>query len=150
MANKTITSSPTVISDKTGIVSSVAQKKSYTDLNLNLTLHPFNKDIVSLKDDAAIKNSVKNLILTNFFERPFQAELGSNLKGLLFEPADAITELALEDNITAVLSKEPRIGIVYVEVNDRPNDNSYMVTLKFKIKQSDELVDLELVLRRLR
>ncbi len=55
-----------------------ARKKGYSDLDLKLTLHPFRKDIVPLKDSEAVKNAVKNLILTNFFERPFQPSVGAN------------------------------------------------------------------------
>ena len=73
----------------------VSRKKPWRDLDLSLKIHPIRKDIIPLKDDAAIKNAVKNLLISNFFERPFQPTLGANLRGLLFEPADAITKLDL-------------------------------------------------------
>jgi len=150
MATIQRTSSPVNISDKTGNNSNVSRKKGYSDLDLKLTKHPFRKDITPLRDDAAVKNAVKNLILTNFFERPFQPDLGSNLRALLFEPADSITELAMEDNIKKVLIKEPRIKVYGVSVVDKPNDNSYTVTIKFKIKQIDLQTQVSVVLRRLR
>lgn len=142
--------SPYTLSDKTIRSSSIARQKGYSDLDLSLRLHPIRKDIVPLKDDQALKNSVKNLILTNFFERPFQSNLGGNLRGILFEPADAITELALEDNIKRVLKKEPRIKTLFVEVTDLADNNAYRITVKFLIKQFDTASQVEIVLRRLR
>ncbi len=147
-------SSPNRLSDRSSSGSyknsTIARVKGYSDLDLSLKLHPIRKDIVPLKDDQALKNSVKNLILTNFYERPFQFELGANLRGLLFEPADAITELALEDNIKRVLKKEPRIKTTEVEVIDLPDQNSYRISVKFLIKQFDSSSSIEIVLRRLR
>lgn len=124
--------------------------KGYSDLDLSLRLHPIRKDIIALKDDQAVKNAVKNLILTNFYERPFQLGLGANLRGLLFEPADAITELALEDNIKRVLKEEPRIEATFVEVVDLADRNAYRITVKFNIKQFDSEAEVEIVLKRLR
>lgn len=148
-------SSPAFLSDRsvggdTKRISSVSLDKHYSDLDLSLRLHPIRKDIIPLRDDQALKNSVKNLILTNFFERPFQAGLGGNLKGLLFEPADAITELAIEDNIKRVLKKEPRIEVIKVEAIDLSERNAYRISVKFNIKQFDSTANVEVVLKRLR
>jgi len=124
--------------------------KGYSDLDLSLKLHPIRKDIIALKDDQAVKNAVKNLILTNFYERPFQLGLGANLRGLLFDPADAITELALEDNIKRVLKQEPRVKATFVNVTDLADRNAYRITVKFNIKQFDSEEEVEIVLKRLR
>jgi len=128
----------------------VSRKKGYSDIDLKLTLHPIRKDIIPLKDDAAIKNAVKHLILTNFFERPFQPSLGANLRGLLFEPADTITELAMEDGIKIALKNEPRIKVIGVSVEDISDRNAYRITAKFYIKEYDQPATVEIVLRRLR
>jgi len=139
------------LSDKTGVVSTTARSKPYSDLNLKLTLHPVRKDIMSLKDDAAIKNSVKNLLLTNFFERPFQPDLGANLRALLFEPADVITRVALRDTIKNVLNeREPRISDVTVLVENEDAKNAYRVTVGFNIKQIEKTETVEIILKRLR
>ncbi len=143
------TTSPLNLSDNSRSAL-VARKKGYSDIDLSLKLHPIRKDIMPLRDDAAVKNSVKNLILTNFYERPFQPALGANLRGILFEPADAITELALEDNIARILKEETRIELIYLSVDDIPDKNAYRITLKFLIKQTDVESDVEIVLRRLR
>ena len=149
-----ITTSPEILSDRSvrgnTRASTVARKKGYSDLDLKLTRHKIRKDIIPLRDDQAVKNAVKNLILTNFFERPFQPNVGPNLRGLLFEPADVITELALEDNIKRVLKRETRIDVSFVEVIDLSDRNAYRITVKFNIKQLDQSAEVEIVLRRLR
>ena len=70
--------------------------RSFKDLDLNFTIHPIRKDINTHKNEYAIINSVKNLVLTNHYERPFQPEIGSNIRRLLFENVDAITAAQIE------------------------------------------------------
>jgi|SRR6056300_1179266 len=129
----------------------VSRRKQYTDLDLSLKLHPIRKDIISLKDDEAIKNSVRHLIITNFFERPFQPTLGGNLRGLLFEPADTITKNALQRNIIRVLKVyEPRIQVFRVIVEDLADQNAYRISVTYNIKEYDTKQDVEIRLQRLR
>lgn len=138
-------------SDKTGNVSITSRRKGYSDLNLSLQLHPTRKDIIPLRDDAAVKNAVKNLVLTSHYERPFHPELGGNMRGLLFEPADTITQLAIKDNIKKILADhEPRINKVRVFIEDQADRNSYRITISFNIKQDDSQAEVEILLRRLR
>tara|TARA_R110000782_G_scaffold104469_3_gene192171 strand:- start:465 stop:896 length:432 start_codon:yes stop_codon:yes gene_type:complete len=138
-------------SDKSGQVSITSVKSRYSDLNLQMIPHPLKKDIIPLKDDAAVKNAVRNLLLTNFFERPFNPTMGANLRGLLFEPNDAITRLAIEDGIRNVLEQyEPRIENINIIVKTTPNENEYRIVLVFSIKENDSVQDLEINLRRLR
>lgn len=149
-------SSPTILSDrsisgdlkKARITSRV---KGWRDLDLSLTLHPIRKDIIPLKDDNAIKNSVKNLLLSNFYERPFSRDIGANLRALLFEPADAITNIALRENIASVIGKyEQRVSILGIEIKYQEDSNAYNITVIFKIKEFDTNESVEIVLRRLR
>jgi phage baseplate assembly protein W len=129
----------------------VAKKKSWSDLDLSLKIHPIRKDIISLKDDAAIKNAVKNLLVSNFYERPFQDDLGANLRGLLFEPAGLFTEIMLRDNIKNVLDNhEPRIRVTSIDVIDNTQANSYGIIVNFKIKEFDQATSVNIELRRLR
>ena len=129
----------------------VSQKRGWADLDLSLKLHPIRKDIIPLKDDKAIKNAVRNLLITNFFERPFGSSKGANLRGLLFEPADGITRMAIRDNVRRVLTQhEPRIQILSISVTNQSDDNAYNILLHFKIKEFDLEQEVEIVLRRLR
>ena len=73
-----------------------ARRKEFRDLDLSLTLHPTKKDIAAVKDLEAVKHSVKNLVLTNFNERPFHPELGGNVRALLFEPLNMFTAMNIQ------------------------------------------------------
>jgi phage baseplate assembly protein W len=129
----------------------VSRKKPWRDLDLSLKIHPIRKDIIPLKDDAAIKNAVRNLLVSNFYERPFQDDLGANLRGLLFEPAGIITTIQLRDSIRRVLNKyEPRIAVTSIDITDLSQNNSYKIKVKFKIKEYDSAEAVEIILRRLR
>jgi len=129
----------------------VSRKKPWRDLDLSLKIHPIRKDIIPLKDDAAIKNAVKNLLVTNFYERPFQDDLGANLRGLLFEPSGFLTEIQLRDNIRNVINKyEPRVKINNIDITDDIDNNSYTIFVNFLIKEYDTESSVEIVLRRLR
>jgi|TARA_B100001094_G_scaffold58104_1_gene53558 phage baseplate assembly protein W len=129
----------------------VSKKKPWRDLDLSLKIHPIRKDIIPLKDDVAIKNAVKNLLISNFFERPFQDDLGANLRGLLFEPAGFITEIQLRDNIRTVLNKyEPRVRVTNIDITDLSQQNAYKIIVNFKIKEYDSAASVEIILRRLR
>ena len=129
----------------------VSRKKGHSDLDLSLKLHPIRKDLNVLKDDNAIKNAVKNLLISNAFERPFQPELGANLRGLLFEPADAITKIAIKQNILDVINNhEPRVKTLSIGINDLSDQNAYRITVRFLIKEYDAQDSVEILLRRLR
>ena len=138
------------LSDSAG-QSLVSRKKGWADLDLSLTPHPIRKDIIPLKDNKAIVNAVKNLLQTNFYERPFQSTLGANLRGLLFEPNDAITRIVIRENIREVLSVyEPRISLQGLYIEEASQGNSYKITVEFQIKESSAVAEVEIVLRRLR
>ena len=149
-------SSPTILSDKSisGDIKKArvtSRVKGWRDLDLSLTLHPIRKDIIPLKDDNAIKNSVKNLLISNFYERPFSRDVGANLRALLFEPADSITKIALKENIRRVIQKyEPRVALRDIEIKYQDDSNAYNITVIFKIKEFDTNESVEIVLRRLR
>ena len=129
----------------------VSKKKPHRDLDLSLKIHPIRKDIIPLKDDAAIKNAIKNLLITNFYERPFQDDLGANLRGLLFEPAGILTNIELREQIRFVVEKyEQRVAIRSIDIIDNADRNEYRINVRFKIKEFDSNDSVEIVLRRLR
>ena len=131
--------------------SNVAAESLYTDLDMSLSLHPTLKDIRPLTDVMAVKNSVKNLILTNFSERPFQPKLGSNVTGLLFEPADQFTAIQMKKEIHRLLKDhEPRINAVKLQILDDVDANAYRVTVGFNVIFSNTATEVSLALQRLR
>jgi phage baseplate assembly protein W len=102
-------------------------------------------------DIDAVKNSVRNLILSNYFDRPFQPALGSNVSAFLFEPADNFTISAMREEIKRVLKKfEPRVDSVTVEVIDNSDRNAYDITVGFRVIALDQRVDMTLYLKRIR
>ena len=149
-----ITGSPKILSDKSIIgdlkkAKITSRIKGWKDLDLSLTLHPIRKDIIPLKDDRAIKYAVRNLLLTNFYERPFSRDIGANLRALLFQPADVITEISLKENIKRVIKKyEQRVVTTGIDV--KFVDNDVQILVQFKIKEFDSNESVEIVLRRLR
>jgi len=114
--------------------SNVSRYAIYSDLDLAFMVHPIVKDIIPITDIAAVKNAVKNLVLTSLFERPFKPALGSRIKRLLFEPADFFTAIALKEEIYELINaNEPRISQVEVNVKDMSDDNAYAITVGFNV-----------------
>jgi len=124
----------------------------YTDFPMFFTrVHPHTYDISTVKDQDAVKHAVKNLVLTNFNERPFHPEIGSNVTALLFEPADTFTANAIKDEILYVLKKyEPRTSGHTVEVTDNSERNSYEITIGFNVIFSRSREEINFYLQRLR
>jgi len=129
----------------------VAQKNLYRDLPLAFTIHPNTSDLTALTDIDAVKQSVKNLVLTNFYERPFEPNMGSNVTSLLFEPADGFTSMAMKSEIDRVLSEhEPRINGILVHVDDESERNAYHITIEFNVVFSSQRQETNFYLERTR
>jgi phage baseplate assembly protein W len=143
-----------ILSDfnQTGRVNTnVAFTRIYSDLNLSFVINPISKDISPVTDIDAVKNSIKNLMATNFYDRPFQPTLGSGLTALLFEPAHIFTATALKDAILKVINNhEPRVTDVEVNVVDDSDRNAYRVTVSFRVFYDDSANSIEFFLTRLR
>jgi phage baseplate assembly protein W len=129
----------------------VARDSLYSDLNLSLIPNPVTGDINPVRDTEAIKKSVVNLVMTNFYERPFQPEIGSGVRGLLFELADPITISDIEDAAQQVLENfEPRIRVIEVIAADDADNNSYTLSITFQILSTEQIADVTTVLERIR
>ena len=124
----------------------------YRDIALSFETNAATKDVIVKKDVDAVKQSVKNLILTNHYERPFRPEIGSGVTQLLFEPLDPITAQSLKRVIGEVITNfEPRAQLVSVDARPNPDTNSYEVTIDFRvINVPGELVSLTTMLERSR
>jgi phage baseplate assembly protein W len=123
----------------------------FSDLDLNFTAHPVTKDISRRYDENAIKTSLKNLILTRNFERPFHSEIGSPINALLFEPPSPMLNITLQRAIVDVVNNfEPRVDLLDVSVLSSPDENSLYVTITFKIVNTQQPLTLDLTLERTR
>ena len=123
----------------------------YTDLNLNFAKNPATKDVTRLKDVEAVKRSVRNLILTNRFERPFHPEIGSDIRALLFENMTPTIQTLLTDRIRDVLDTyEPRAVLNDVIVSGDMDLNQYGVTIKFYVREVPGIQIVTEFLQRLR
>lgn len=122
----------------------------YLDIDLTFAKRP-SGDIYKKKDAAAVKQSIKNLLLTDFYEKPFQPFFGANLRAMLFELADDDTEDEVEENIRTAINKyEPRAEILTITVNVLPDQNDMRVSVYFKIISTQETVTFTTNLSRLR
>jgi len=140
--------------------SNIATSSVYSDLSLEMTGlkpnllptdPPAHKEAGIVKDLEAVKQSVKNLVLTNFFERPFHPEIGGNVTAKLFEPADKFTAIEIRDEIKEVLKNfEPRVNGVNVEVFDNLDANAFLVNIAFNVIYLQEETEVSFNLQRLR
>jgi phage baseplate assembly protein W len=123
----------------------------FSDLDLNFTVHPVNKDISRKYDDNAIKQSIKNLLLTRNFERPFHSEIGSPIRAMLFElPGPMFTVMLQRAVIDVINNFEPRVEVLDVRINDSIDTNAVYITLEFKIVNTERPITLDLALERTR
>ena len=125
--------------------------KTYSDLNLNFTRNPATGDVARLTDIEAVKRSVRNLVLTNQFERPFHPEIGSSVRALLFENVTPLNAILLEDRIREVIINfEERALLTSVRVIVDADRNGYRVIINFQVLNSVENVSITEFLQRLR
>jgi len=124
----------------------------YRDIALSFEKNSNTGDILIKKDVAAVKQSVRNLILTNHFERPFHPEIGSSVSAILFEPLGPITANMLSRTISECINNfEPRARLVSVEAFPNLDRNAYEVTINFYVVNiPGEMIQLTTLLERSR
>jgi phage baseplate assembly protein W len=123
----------------------------FSDFLDDLTPHPITKDLGRVKNDQSIKQSLKNIIMTNLGERQFQPNIGSDVYASLFEPNDSIMEENLRFAIqNAIRFHEPRVNIIQVLIGSFPEENRVAVNIIFSIINSVQVQNLNLILRRVR
>jgi phage baseplate assembly protein W len=123
----------------------------YKDLDLNFKAHPVTKDVVKRTGNAAIIGALRNLILTNLYEKPFQPNFGSRVRRLLFEDVSFITANILQTEISNVIANfEPRVGIDAIRVQANPERNRYDITIRFFINNLEAPVTINFFLEKVR
>ena len=124
----------------------------FKDLSITFKNHPVTNDLVTVKDNSAVAQSIKGLLLTRRGERPFQPDLGSGLQNLLFEPMDYGSAALIKKEITETLNRyEPRVSITRLYCFPDYGNNGYEVELEYVIlDREDKPVALEIFLERTR
>ena len=108
--------------------------RTFTDLDLNFGKHPVSHDVTVVYDVQAIKGSIRNLILTSNYEKPFHPEIGSPIKRLLFEPATPMLPIMIQRAVKQTIDNfEPRVSLKNVTANMSEDNNSIYVTVEFTI-----------------
>ncbi len=125
--------------------------RNFKDLDLSFNIHPVRKDVNTYKGEYAVINSVKNLVLTNHYERPFQPELGSNIRRLLFENVDSVMAAQIEREIEETINNfEPRAEVSKVTAIAAPDENRYNVILEFFVINNPNPITINFFLERIR
>ena len=127
-----------------------ARKRVYKDVDLTFAKR-LDGDVCKKQNAAAVKQSVKNILMTNYTEKPFQPFFGGNLNDFLFELNDGIEDEEVEDRIEESLrTYEPRAEVLEVKVISNPDNYEISATVTFKVVSTSEVVTLNLSLTRLR
>lgn len=124
----------------------------YTDINLDFEPHPVTGDVVILKDANAIKRSLRNLVLTNFYEHPYDENLGTGIRAMLFENFDVdVISVAVKERVEFVVARyEPRVELIDVIVTEYPDNNALNIEIKFFAGSSIEPEEVSIMLERVR
>tara|TARA_B100001248_G_scaffold262145_1_gene256347 strand:+ start:16602 stop:17051 length:450 start_codon:yes stop_codon:yes gene_type:complete len=128
-----------------------ARNKEHIDIDLNFTPKATSGDIFKKTQLSAVKQSIKNLLMTNRLEKPFVANFGANITGMLFELADGESDYFLKKDIVSTIQIfEPRVQVLNLDVKVDPDYNRLGVKLEFKIRNTNEVAEFSTTLRRLR
>ena len=123
----------------------------YKDVDTLFDIHPVTRKLNVLTNNAAVARSVKNLVLTNKGERPYQPFLGCDVRNQLFELNDGMVESEVEDTISEVINQyEPRAELISVVANIKPDQHSVEVTITFRVVNQQDPVSINLMLERVR
>ena len=129
----------------------VTVREVFSDFKTNFTIHPVSGDLARDTNLDAIKTSVKNLVLTNRFDRPFRPLLGSGVRENLFELFDALTEENIRDAIIETIENyEPRAELLDVQVNANEDRNNLEVNIIFRAVNNTKPTTLTVFLERIR
>ena len=137
--------------DATQSNESTRSSRIYKDLNLDFEKNTVTKDIQKITDVEAVKRSVRNLINTNHYEKPFHPEIGSNLRAMLFENLTPQMNHLISKQIELLIKNyEPRVRLVQVNAQPSYDRNGYLATISFYVLNHPEPVVVENFLERLR
>ena len=127
----------------------LVRSRKFVDLSINFARNPFTDDVSAVKNESAIKQAIKNLILTTPGEKLFQPDFGSKVNNLLFEPLDPFTADALEEEIINTIKQhEPRVQLENVFVTHVYEGNKINITIEYKVVGLPIVETINFVLQR--
>jgi phage baseplate assembly protein W len=129
----------------------IARNPDYKDLDLDFFKNPVTGDLVKKTGAEAVKRAVRNLVMSNFFERPFRSHIGSGARQMLFDMINPMTATALREAIIQVITNfEPRARLIDVEVIAAGPENGYHCNIYFRIVNVQQPIVVSLFLERIR
>ena len=140
MATQTIITAP-------DYTESTLYNRGYQDVSFSLFKHPMSRDFGKKRDAASVKQSIEAILKTNYGERPLQPRFGTDIRHLLFEPMNPITEERLRDAVSSALMRsEPRANILEIEVQGQEENNRYVVRITFEIVTIPDTQTIDVIL----
>lgn len=125
--------------------------RKFRDISMLFQQHPATHDVVTKVDAAAVKQSIRNLVLTMNYDRPFHPELGCQVYGMLFENVDAISlHMAKQSIINIITQQEPRANLIDVVLEDLSDRNTVNISIYFSVVNSDTVEMVSVFVDRLR
>ena len=129
----------------------ISRQPDYSDLDLDFKINPITGDINKKKGTDAVKRSLRNLIFTNYYERLFKSEIGSDVPALLFDNVDVMTATFIEDAIIRLINNfEPRVRLTSVTVSADYDNNGFGVQMEYVIVNTETPATFNLFLERIR
>jgi phage baseplate assembly protein W len=129
----------------------ISREPDYSDLDLDFMINPITGDINRKTGNDAVKRAIRNLVFTNFYERPFKSSIGSDIPNLLFDNVDIITASQIEAALIKLInSYEPRVVLKTVSVSADIDNHGFNVLLEYIIINTETPATFNLFLERIR
>ena len=132
-------------------MATIARPATYKDLDFSFKQNPNTNDVGIKKNNAAVIQSCLNILRTNHGERPFDYNFGANLRAYLFENMSNTTAANMATSIeVALINYEPRIRVLNVNIQTKPQDNEVFITVTGQVVSNNEIIDISTTIERLR
>lgn len=132
-------------------MATIARQATYKDLDFTFKQNPNTNDVGIKKNNAAVIQSCLNILRTNHGERPFDYNFGANLRAYLFENMSNTTAANMATSIeVALINYEPRIRVLNVNIQTKPQDNEVFITVTGQVVSNNEIIDISTTIERLR
>lgn len=131
------------------LTSTAKKEYNYIDFLINLDKHPLNGSLARVTNEESVRQSIRTLLLTDQYERPYQPTIGSKIYSLLFEPMDNITVNLLKRTIEDTIRiHEPRAKLLEVLIYPNDGRNEYNINIIFSLINANKEIQLDLIIKR--